>query len=47
MSNIQEFRNSGKAIEFFDENGNLQQNLLIKGNNLLALYSLRERLAGK
>ena len=46
-SGIQEFRNSGKAIEFFDENGNLQQNLLIKGNNLLALYSLRERLAGK
>ncbi|WP_312967220.1 site-specific DNA-methyltransferase [Acinetobacter gerneri] len=46
-SGIQEFRNSGKAIEFFDENGNLQQNLLIKGNNLLALYSLREKLAGK
>ena len=46
-SGIQEFRNSGKAIEFFDENGNLQQNLLIKVNNLLALYSLRERLAGK
>lgn len=34
-------------IGFFDKNGGLQQNLLIKGNNLLALYSLRERLAGK
>lgn len=34
-------------IEFFDEDGNLTQNLLIKGNNLLALYSLREKLAGK
>lgn len=32
---------------FFDESGNLQQNLLIKGNNLLALHSLNERLAGK
>lgn len=34
-------------IEFFDEEGDLKQNLLIKGNNLLALYTLRERLAGK
>lgn len=34
-------------IEFFDSEGNLKQNLLIKGNNLLALYTLRERLAGK
>lgn len=34
-------------IEFFDKDGNLTQNLLIKGNNLLALYTLRERLAGK
>ena len=34
-------------VAFFDEDGNLQQNLLIKGNNLLALYTLRERLAGK
>lgn len=34
-------------IEFFDNDGNLTQNLLIKGNNLLALYTLRERLAGK
>ncbi|MBM3886947.1 site-specific DNA-methyltransferase [Candidatus Dependentiae bacterium] len=34
-------------IEFFDEKGNLKQNLLIKGNNLLVLYTLRERLAGK
>lgn len=34
-------------IEFFDENGELKQNLLIQGNNLLALYTLREKLAGK
>ena len=34
-------------IEFFDENGELQQNLLIKGNNLLALHSLSSKLAGK
>jgi adenine-specific DNA-methyltransferase len=34
-------------IEFFDEDGNLTENLLIKGNNLIALYSLRSRLAGK
>ncbi|MFZ1301818.1 MAG: site-specific DNA-methyltransferase [Candidatus Microsaccharimonas sp.] len=34
-------------VEFFDEDGNLQQNLLIKGNNLLALYTLSEKLAGK
>lgn len=34
-------------IEFFDKNGDLKQNLLIKGNNLLALYTLREKLAGK
>lgn len=34
-------------IEFFDSEGNLQQNLLIKGNNLLALHTLREKLSGK
>lgn len=34
-------------VTFFDEDGNLKQNLLIKGNNLIALYTLRERLAGK
>lgn len=34
-------------IEFWDENGELKQNLLIKGNNLVALHSLAERLAGK
>ncbi|VEG13163.1 site-specific DNA-methyltransferase [Moraxella cuniculi] len=32
---------------FFDESGNLTQNLLIKGNNLLALHSLKDRLAGQ
>lgn len=34
-------------ITFFDEDGELKQNLLIKGNNLLALYTLRNRLAGR
>lgn len=34
-------------IEFFDAEGNLKQNLLIKGNNLLALYTLRQKFAGK
>lgn len=35
------------SIEFFDENGELKQSLLIKGNNLIALHTLRQRLAGK
>lgn len=34
-------------IEFFHTDNNLRQNLLIKGNNLLALYTLRKRLAGQ
>lgn len=34
-------------ISFFDEDGELKQNLLIKGNNLLALHTLKSRLAGK
>ena len=34
-------------IEFFDKNGELKQNLLVKGNNLVALHTLREKLAGK
>lgn len=34
-------------VQFFDDEGNLKQNLLVKGNNLLALYTLREKLAGK
>lgn len=38
---------SENKINFFDENGELQQNLLIKGNNLLALHSLSSKLAGK
>jgi len=38
---------ASSQIDFFDEKGSLNHNLLIKGNNLLALYSLRERLAGK
>ncbi len=35
------------VIEFWDEDGELRENLLIKGNNLIALYSLRQKLAGK
>lgn len=38
---------STSDIQFFDEKGDLKQNLLIKGNNLLALHSLKERFAGK
>jgi len=34
-------------IKFFDEKGGLKQNLLIKGNNLLALHTLKQKLAGK
>ncbi len=30
-----------------DENGDIKDNLIIKGNNLLALHSLKERFAGK
>jgi adenine-specific DNA-methyltransferase len=30
-----------------DEDGTVKENLLIKGNNLLALYSLKEKFAGK
>jgi len=38
---------SSSDVQFFDDEGNLKSNLLIKGNNLLALYTLRERLAGQ
>ncbi len=38
---------ASSEVTFFDEDNNLKQNLLIKGNNLLALYTLREKLAGK
>ena len=34
-------------IDFFDKNGELKQNLLIKGNNLIALHTLKEKLTGK
>lgn len=37
--------NADTDIEFFDDNGLLKQNLLIKGNNLLALFTLRQKLA--
>lgn len=38
---------SPDTIDFWDEDGELRENLLIKGNNLVALYSLRQKLAGK
>jgi len=38
---------SSSGDTFFDDEGNLKHNLLIKGNNLLALYTLRGRLANK
>lgn len=34
-------------VQFFDEEGGLKQNLLIKGNNLLALHTIKVHLAGK
>jgi adenine-specific DNA-methyltransferase len=34
-------------VRFFDDNDDLAQNLLIKGNNLLALYTLRPKLTNK
>lgn len=49
LSNIQiiDKTQSNLDIDFFDESGNLQQNLLIKGNNLLALHSLKQRLSNE
>lgn len=38
---------AGDDFEFFGENGELKQNLLIKGNNLIALHTLKQKLAGK
>lgn len=38
---------SPEEVEFFDSEWELRSNLLIKGNNLVALYTLRDRLAGK
>lgn len=32
---------------FFDDSGNLKNHLLIKGNNLISLYSLQQKFAGK
>ena len=34
-------------IKFFGKDGELKQNLLIKGNNLVALHTLKQKLAGK
>ena len=36
-----------KDVDFFDEEGNLKNNLLVKGNNLLTLYSMKETFGGK
>jgi len=41
-------RQAGKFDSFrTDENGDIKDNLIIKGNNLLALHSLKKRFAGK
>ncbi len=37
----------GKNLFRTDENGDIKDNLIIKGNNLLALHSLKQRFAGK
>jgi len=39
-------RESGNLFHT-DKNGDIKDNLIIKGNNLLALYSLKKRFAGK
>ncbi|WP_243356788.1 site-specific DNA-methyltransferase [Bacillus litorisediminis] len=44
LTNIKKISNSGvDVIETFDEN----ENLILKGNNLVALYTLKQRFAGK
>jgi adenine-specific DNA-methyltransferase len=42
-------KNGEHKLEKFktDENGNIKDNLIIKGNNFLALHSLKKRFAGK
>jgi len=42
-------RNGEHKLDKFktDENGNIKDNLIIKGNNLLALHSLKKRFAGR
>lgn len=58
LSNFQYFSNingetkhltelSSKDIEFFDKKGVLQENLLIKGNNLLALHALKQKFSNE
>jgi len=37
----------GSRSDSFGENGDIKDNLIIKGNNLLALHSLKKRFAGK
>lgn len=46
-SNSERELSANDSIEFFDKNGELKQNLLIKGNNLVALHTLMEKLAGR
>lgn len=58
LSNFQYFSNkngetqhltelSSNDIEFFDKKGVLQENLLIKGNNLLALHALKQKFSNE
>jgi adenine-specific DNA-methyltransferase len=50
FTNFKRIDNDGEhALDGFcrDENGTITDNLIIKGNNLLALYSLKKQFAGK
>jgi adenine-specific DNA-methyltransferase len=50
LTNAKRINKEGEqALEEFnrDENGTITDNLIIKGNNLLALHSLKEEFAGK
>ncbi|MBC8485891.1 site-specific DNA-methyltransferase [bacterium] len=50
LTNIKRIDKDGEhpVNEFtYDELGNIKDNLIIKGNNLLALHSLKKRFAGK
>jgi adenine-specific DNA-methyltransferase len=50
LTNFKKFTAKGEEkVEDFnrDEKGTIKDNLIIKGNNLLALHSLRKEFAGK
>jgi len=50
LTNFKRFDKNGEhKVDNFktDENGDIKDNLIIKGNNLLALHSLKKKFAGK